>query len=147
MLGASAFDETKVNWGQLPGIDHTWLSILAVDDEAKIIDVLFKFAAGEQIVLHRHVAAFHTYVVRGEHRIYSPQGELSDVRPTGTYKVSPASDTPHKEGGGEEDVIVLFSLRPYSSGAIYEVLDDDQQVVSVMTFDDMKEMYLEEHSL
>ena len=68
MLAATSFDETKFNWGQLPGIDHTWLSIMAVDDEAKIIDVLFKFAAGEQIVLHRHVAAFHTFVVSGEHR-------------------------------------------------------------------------------
>ena len=60
----------------------------------------------------------------------------------GTYKASPASDTPHMEGGGDEDVIVLFSLRPYSNGAIYEVLDEDQEVVSVMTFDDMKEMFL-----
>jgi len=142
MLAATPFDETKINWGQLPGIDHTWLSIMAVDDEAKIIDVLFKFAAGEKIVLHRHVAAFHTFVVSGEHRIYTPEGEITEVRPLGTYKASPASDTPHKEGGGDEDVIVLFSLRPYSNGAIYEVLDEDQEVVSVMTFDDMKEMFL-----
>ena len=63
------------------------------------------------------------------------------MRPVGTYKASPASDTPHKEGGGDEEVIVLFSLRPYSNGAIYEVLDDDRKVVSVMTFDDMKEMF------
>lgn len=143
MQSEATFDEATIKWGQLPGIDHTWLSIVAVDDEAKIIDVLFKFEAGKQIVLHRHVAAFHTYVVSGEHRIYTPEGELAEVRPQGTYKVSPASELPHKEGGGEEDVIVLFSLRPYSSGAIYEVLDEDQQVVSVMTFADMRQMFLE----
>lgn len=141
MTDLANFDETKVNWGMLEGIDHAWLSIMAVDDEAKIIDVLFKFAAKEQIVLHRHVAAFHTFVVRGEHRIYNLEGALTEVRPAGTYKASPASEVPHKEGGGDEDVIVLFSLRPYSNGAIYQVLDDNGEVASEMSFDDMKEMF------
>lgn len=62
----------------------SWPSIMAADDEAKFINVLFKFATGKQIVLHRHVAAFHTFVVRGEHRIYTPQGELTEVRPADT---------------------------------------------------------------
>lgn len=141
MLDLAAFDETKIQWGTLEGIDHAWLSILAVDDKAKIIDVLFKFAAGEQIVLHRHVAAFHTFVVRGEHHIYTPEGELSEVRPAGTYRASPASEHPHKEGGGDEDVVVLFSLRPYSNGAIYQVLNEDGEIASEMTFDDMKDMF------
>ena len=63
-----------------------WLSILDVDETAKIVDVLFRFAANEKIVLHRHVAAFHTFVVKGEHRIYTPEGELKEVRSAGTYR-------------------------------------------------------------
>jgi hypothetical protein len=141
MQDLATFDETKIDWGILEGIDHAWLSIMAVDDEAKIIDVLFKFAAGKQIVLHRHVAAFHTFVVRGEHRIYTPEGELTEVRPAGTYRASPASEEPHKEGGGDDDVVVLFSLRPYSNGVIYQVLNEDGEIASEMTFDDMKEIF------
>ena len=77
MSNGHIFDESKIAWGRLPDIDHVWLSILNVDDTAKIIDVLFKFSANEKIVLHRHVAAFNTFVVQGEHRIYSPDGKLN----------------------------------------------------------------------
>ena len=141
MSNLHIFDESKIEWGQLPDIDHVWLSILNVDDTAKVIDVLFKFSANEKIVLHRHVAAFNTFVVQGEHRIYNPEGELTEVRPVGTYKAGLANIEPHQEGGGDEDVIILFSLRPYNNGPIYEVLDDHQEILSTMTFDDLKEMY------
>ena len=141
MSNGHIFDESKIAWGRLPDIDHVWLSILNVDDTAKIIDVLFKFSANEKIVLHRHVAAFNTFVVQGEHRIYSPDGKLTEVRPVGTYKAGLANIEPHQEGGGDEDVIILFSLRPYNHGPIYEVLDDEQAILSTMTFDDLKEMY------
>ncbi len=145
MSDPSAFDESSVDWQQLPGIDHTWLSILSVDDTAKIVDILFKFSANEKIVLHRHVAAFNTFVIRGEHRIYNPDGELTEIRPVGTYKASPAGVEPHREGGGDEDVLVHFSLRPYKNGPVYEVLDENHQLVSTMTFDDLKQMYESAH--
>ena len=83
-INIANFDESKVNWQRLPDLDHLWLSILDVDDTAKVVDVLFKFAANEKIVLHRHVSAFHTFFVQGEHRIYEPSGDLKEVRPVGT---------------------------------------------------------------
>ena len=141
MGNLNIFDESKIEWSRLPDIDHVWLSILDVDETAKVIDVLFKFSANEKIVLHRHVAAFKTFVVQGEHRIYNPEGELTEIRPVGTYKAGLANMEPHQEGGGDEDVIILFSLRPYNNGPIYEVLDDKQEIMSTMTFDDLKEMY------
>ena len=58
------FDESKVNWQRLPDLDHLWPSILDVGETAKVVDVLFKFAANQKIVLHRHVAASHTFVVQ-----------------------------------------------------------------------------------
>ena len=141
MSNLYSFDESKINWQPLPGIDHVGLSILDVDDTAKIVDILFKFSANERIVLHRHVSAFNTFVVQGEHRIYNPDGELTEIRPVGTYKAGLPDIKPHREGGGEEDVIILFSLRPYNNGPIYEILDENQEVESTMTFDDLKEMH------
>ena len=141
MSNLYSFDESKINWQPLPGIDHVGLSILDVDDTAKIVDILFKFSANEKIVLHRHVSAFNTFVVQGEHRIYNPDGELTEIRPVGTYKAGLPDIKPHREGGGEEDVIILFSLRPYNNGAIYEILDENHEVESTMTFDDLKEMH------
>ena len=49
MLDINTFDESKIDWKPLPGpdgepADHISLSILNVDEKAKIVDVLFKFA-------------------------------------------------------------------------------------------------------
>ena len=47
MTNLSRFDQSKVEWQPLPDVDHVWLSILNVDDTAKIVDVLFKFSAND----------------------------------------------------------------------------------------------------
>ena len=146
MTNLSRFDQSKVEWQPLPDVDHVWLSILNVDDTAKIVDVLFKFSANEKIVLHRHTANFNTFVIQGEHRIYSPEGDLKEIRPAGTYKAGLPDEEPHREGGGEEDVIILFSLRPYNNDPIYEILDEDRSILDTMTFEDLKGMYKEQQA-
>ena len=147
MLDLNSFDESKVEWDLLLGpdgspTDHVRMSILNIDDEAKIVDVLFKFAANEKIVLHQHTSAYNTFVVKGEHRIYTPEGELTEVRPAGTYKAGVASEEPHTEGGRDEDVVILFSLRPYDAETpIYEILDDNRDVAATMNFNGLKELH------
>ena len=147
MLDLNSFDESKVEWDLLLGpdgspTDHVRMSILNIDDEAKIVDVLFKFAANEKIVVHQHTSAYNTFVVKGEHRIYTPEGELTEVRPAGTYKAGVASEEPHTEGGGDEDVVILFSLRPYDAETpIYEILDDNRDVEATMNFNGLKELH------
>ncbi len=140
-MNVSNFDESKVYWQRLPELDHLWPSILDVGETAKVVDVLFKFAANQKIVLHRHVAASYTFVVPGEHRIYDSSGDLKEVRSVGAYKAGQPDEEPHAEFGGDTDVVILFSLRPYNGGAIYEILDEKHEVLSTITFDDMKELY------
>ena len=147
MSESASFDESKVSWEPLPGpdglpADHIEMSILNVDDQANIVDVLFKFDAGAKIVMHRHTSVFNTFVVKGEHHIYTPEGELTEVRPAGTYRCGQPSEEPHTEGGGSEDVVILFSLRPYDAEQpIYEILDDNLEVIATMTFNALKELY------
>ena len=55
-MNLANFDAASVDWQPLPGpdgnpADHIEMSIMNVDDEAKIVDVLFKFAANEKILL------------------------------------------------------------------------------------------------
>lgn len=147
MIDANSFDDSKINWEPLPGPDgspaeHIGMSILNIDETAKIVDVLFKFAANEKIVMHKHTSAFNTFVVKGEHHIYNPSGDLTEIRPAGTYKAGLPSDEPHTEGGGDEDVVILFSLRPYAPAVpIYEILDENSEVAATMTFDALKELH------
>ena len=110
-------------------------TILSVDEESHNVNILFKFAANEKIILHRHMIHNNTFVVQGEHRLYEPDGTLKEIRPTVMYKSSPPGDA-HREGGGsEQDVIVLFDMRGHD-GVFYELLDDDQNVVAALSYAD-----------
>jgi len=125
------FDDRNITWHAVPGLNHLRYNILNIDERLQLVDVLFRFAANQKVVLHRHVADNNTFVIQGEHRLYHPDGQLKEVRPVGSYTVSPASPDPHREGGGDEDVIILFGIRG-KPGAMYEVLDDDHKVVAAL---------------
>jgi hypothetical protein len=130
------FDESNINWNQIEGFDHLSLFILDIDRDNKIVDVLLKFDANEKIALHRHVALNHMLVIQGEHILYEPTGDIKERRPTGHYTVSPASNDPHREGGGaDQDVVILFSIRG-TDGNFYEFLDDDMNVIASLGMDD-----------
>jgi len=114
--------------------------VLNIDEKNKIIDVLFKFAAHQQIVLHRHMAHNNTWVIQGEHRLYEPNGAIKEIRPVGSYTSSPPSQEPHREGGGDQDVVVLFSIRG-NDGVLYEVLDDDFNLIGTLSTQDFIGLY------
>lgn len=135
-----SFDDRNIRWQSLDGIEHLNYWILGVDDQAKIADVIFKFASNQQIILHRHKALNHTLVLQGEHRLYHADGSIKDVRPVGRYTVTPPDVDTHREGGGEgQDVVVHFSIRG-SDGLLYELLDADQNIVGTLTFQDLKDL-------
>ncbi len=135
------FDDRNIRWNTLEGIEHLLYSILDIDEPNKIIDVIFRFAANQQIVLHRHKALNTMLVIQGEHRLYKANGELKEVRPVGRYTVSPPSDEPHREGGGaDQDAVVFFSIRG-SDGVLYEILDDGLNVVGTLNMQDFIGLY------
>lgn len=134
------FDDSNIDWQNLEGFDHLSFYIFDVDRERQIVDVLFKFAANEKIALHRHVALNHMLVIQGEHRLYEPDGSLKEVRPTGRYTASPASPDPHCEGGGDQDVVIFFSIRG-TDGTMYEILDDEQNIIATLGMDDFEGLY------
>ena len=113
MENSIQFDETSIDWKPLPDpegnpTDHISLSFLNVDDNAKIVDILFKFSANEKILMHRHTSNYSTFTVESD---LFPDGKLKDVRPAGVFKAGTPGEA-HTEGGGDEDVVVYFSLRP-----------------------------------
>ena len=136
-MEACRFDDQNISWGQLEGFDHFHYFVFAVDRERQTVDFLVKFDANEKIVLHRHVALNHMLVVQGEHRLYTPDGQLKEIRPTGRYTVSPADPEPHMEGGGDQDVIISFSVRG-TDGTMYEILDEDHNIVATLGMDDFE---------
>lgn len=139
------FDDRNIKWQSvtLPNIgelEHLSYSILNIDEENRILDVLFKFAANQQIILHRHMVHNNTFVVQGEHRLYEPNGKIKEIRPVGRYTSSPPGDV-HREGGGaDQDVVVFFNIRG-KDGVLYELLDDDLNVVGTLGYQDFLGLY------
>ncbi len=129
------FDDRNIYWQELDGIEHLQYFILDIDEPAKTLDILFKFAARQQIVLHRHKVLNKTFVIQGEHRLYHTDGRIKDIRAVGSYTVSPPSDEPHREGGGDEDAIVLFHIRG-DAGTLYQILDDQLSPVAELSLQD-----------
>lgn len=87
-MSEHVFDDSIITWHRLGDFEHLHYSILALDENSRIADVLFKFAANERIVLHRHKAHNNTFVVQGEHRLYKPDGSLKEVRAVGSMTSS-----------------------------------------------------------
>ena len=108
MHNSIIFDETKIDWKPLPDpdgnpADHISMSILNLDDEAKIADVLFKFAAEAKILKHRHTCHYSTFTVKGELRIFDAQEKLIEIRPAGTFKWGAPGEV-HTEGNSCDEV-------------------------------------------
>lgn len=131
------FDDRNITWHTLEGIEHLQYHIFAVDEVNKIVDVMFKFAAKQKVVLHRHHADYVTLVVQGELRIYRANGELKEVRPVGSYVATKVGGEPHTEGGGDEDAVVFFSNRG-QDGVIYEILDEQMNTLATLGLQDFK---------
>ena len=139
MTRSRKFDDSNISWHTLEGIENLHYHIYAVDEARKIVDVMFKFAANKQVVLHRHHADYVTLVIQGELRIYRQNGELKEVRPAGSYVATAAAGEPHTDGAGDEDAIAFFSNRG-QDGVIYEILDDDLNAVATLGLQDFKEL-------
>jgi quercetin dioxygenase-like cupin family protein len=126
------FDTRNIRWNTLDDFPHVAYHVCAVDEQRRIVDILFKFDADARIATHRHKAPYITLVLQGELRIYRANGELKEIRPVGSYVATEANGEPHTEGGGPgQDVIAFFSNRNVD-GPIYEILDNDLNVVATL---------------
>jgi quercetin dioxygenase-like cupin family protein len=131
------FDDRNIAWRKVDWLDHVEFYVYKADEENRIVDVLFKFAANSKAMLHRHKTPYVTFVVQGELRFYRPNGELKEIRPVGSYVSGAANGEPHLEGGGDEDAIVFFSNRNVEN-AMYEFLDANLQPTVTLGFEDFK---------
>ena len=128
------FDDHNIRWYKLGDFEHFVFAMLDVDQSRQIVDFILKFTPNERIFLHRHLALTNTLVVQGEHRLYEPGGALKEVRPVGSYTSTPPGE-PHQEGAGVQEAVVFYSVRG-KDGVLFEILDDDLNVIGVLTMDD-----------
>src|ERR1700687_1849834 len=129
-----AFDDRNLRWHKLGDLEHFVFYVFDVDPERGLVDFILKFEPNQRIILHRHLALTSTFVVQGEHRLYEPNGTLKEIRPIGSYPSSPPGE-PHREGGGDQECIVFYSVRG-GDDVLFELLDDSQNVVGTLSRQD-----------
>tara|TARA_B100001057_G_scaffold328501_1_gene328880 strand:+ start:357 stop:809 length:453 start_codon:yes stop_codon:yes gene_type:complete len=141
------FEAVGIDWQPLLGADgiltdHYEMPIVNFDDDTKTIDGLFKFTANRKVCRYGYTSNYNTFVFKGEQCIDETDDSLKKMGPIDTNKAGALNARPHEEGGVDGDVLILFSLQPYSTTKlICQILEDDYQIASVMTFDDLKAIY------
>ncbi len=131
------FDDHNITWRTIDWLEHVAFHVYNVDEENRIVDVIFKFAANKQAMLHQHKSPYITLIMQGELRFYRANGDLKEIRPIGSYVSGVANGEPHREGGGDEEAIVFFSNRNVED-ALYEFLDDELRPVVTLGIADFK---------
>lgn len=129
--------EDVTDWRSLEGLEHIQYSILHIDETQQRAEVLFKLEPHKPIILHRHCALNKILVLSGEHHIYNVQGNLSEVRATGSYTVAQPDQHPHSECGGDGGAILLFSIFDNGGDALYELMDPEQNIIGTLTMADL----------
>ncbi|MGE0683181.1 MAG: hypothetical protein AB7P69_20060 [Candidatus Binatia bacterium] len=130
------FDTSEVDWKDFITAG-CYYKLLDVNVAARTADMIVKFDPGARCMYHRHVAPCTSLVLEGELHIIdqTETGEkLRTIKPAGTF-TSGVEDDLHVEGGGENGVIVYFSMRG-SSDRIYDLLDADLNLKRAITIYD-----------
>jgi hypothetical protein len=131
------FDERNITWREIDWLEHVSFHVYNVDENNRIVDVIFKFAANKQVLLYQHKVPYVTLVLQGELRLYRANGDLIEIRPIGSYVSGDANGEPHRECGGDQEAIVFFSNRNVED-AMYEFLDDDLNATVTLGITDFK---------
>jgi 2,4'-dihydroxyacetophenone dioxygenase len=132
-----AFDDRNLRWSKLANLKHFVFFVFDVDRERGLVDFIIKFEPEQRIILHRHLALTNTLVVQGEHRLYEPNGVLREIRPVGSYTSSPPGE-PHREGGGDKECVVFYSVRG-KTDVLFDLLDDNLNIIGTLTMRDFIE--------
>lgn len=130
------FDTKTVDWKDFITAG-CYYKLLDVNVAARTADMIVKFEPGARCMYHRHVAPATSLVLEGELHIIdqTDSGEkLRTIKPAGTF-TSGVADDMHVEGGGENGVIVYFSMRG-DSDRIYDLLDAKLALKRAITIHD-----------
>jgi hypothetical protein len=139
----SSFDPSRYRWREVTGdpdgsyfVHHDY-TILGHDLAAGTLDMIVRWDGdGGHCPIHRHTATTTVLVLEGEQHLWDigPDGSRGEhrVRHAGDYALTTAEALPHLECGGPEGGLAFFGAHS-TDGLLYEILDDDLNVVVDVT--------------
>ena len=135
----------EVDWQPFAGIENLELTLCDIDEDRQVVDLIVRFAPNKIISMHNHLAQTNMFIIQGELRMYEPDGSVREVRSAGRYYRGRRDDV-HSEGGGPEGAVVFYSVRGHGAEEVFEVMDDEQNVVSTVSMNDVREVWKEQQT-
>lgn len=144
-MSSIPFDPDRYAWREVTAgpelsykVRHDY-TILGYDVGAGTLDMVVRWQGdGGHCPVHRHVSTTTVLVLAGEQHLWDlhPDGTRGGhkVRRAGDYHLTTGDALPHLERGGPEGGIVFFGNH-CSDGLLYEVFDEDMQVVAGVTIE------------
>lgn len=142
-MAQSSFDPRRHKWRRVTAepqlsckIDHDY-TILGYDLGAGTLDMVVRWAGdGGHCPIHRHLATTTVLVLEGEQHLWDlhPGGTRGPerIRRAGDYALTVGEALAHLERGGPAGGTVFFGNHA-SDGLLYDLLDDDLNVVVQVT--------------
>lgn len=138
------FDPSRYKWrsvsidGGPHKINHDY-TILGHDLDAGTLDMVVRWTGdGGHCPIHRHTATTTVIVLEGEQHLWDiDKGGVVGghrMRKAGDYALTSAESLPHLERGGENGGVVFFGAHS-PTGLLYEIVDEDLNVVSNVTME------------
>ena len=138
------YNDKEIDWIHLLGddtfdypIDYSAAVLNLLDDGH--IDMLFRWEPNQYCHFHRHLVNTTTTVLQGEHHLVDMdkgvEGEHR-IRVAGDYSHRPPGEV-HMEYAGPQGSLLLFNMYA-PDGRLFEILDRDENVLSLVTIDDFK---------
>lgn len=133
--GGFRFATADIEWKDFL-TEGCYYKILDVNPAAHTADIIVKFDPGARCLFHRHVAATTTLVLEGTLHVFDQtvNGVVEKIKPAGSFS-SGAENEIHIEGGGDEGVVVYFSMRG-TDDHIYDLLNTDFSLRKAITVQD-----------
>jgi hypothetical protein len=141
----SFFDPSRHKWRQVTGepglsykVRHDY-AILGYDLAAGTLDMVVRWTGdGGHCPIHRHTATTTVLVLEGEQHLWDLRADgtrgAHRVRRAGDYALTVGEALPHLERGGENGGLVFFGNHS-SDGLLYDILDEDLQLVANVTME------------
>ncbi len=137
------FKTGDLDWHYLKGgpefdypIDYS-LALLGAQPDKGRIDFLVRWEPDAYCHFHRHLGDTTTLVLEGEHHVVETTATqtLHKIRTVGHYAHNPGGDV-HMEYAGPQGTLVFFSMNA-SDGRLFEILDRDNNILTVTTIEDI----------